>query len=186
LELLGGIAAAAAALTCFVFFGKTGEVEWHKSRARHHEPLASLCKTSAPGPQATRPLATPKARPLGGPPLNPNPGSTLRIVVVEVQVLIEPHVLHARKGGLAVHDPLLLFLGSGRLWLGCLGGTGSQYEDGLPLETRYSFTPRPLYAIVSVSAVLYRAPLVSPPSFAPPGPGARRFWVLNEDIYGNF
>ena len=59
-------------------------------------------------------------------------------------------------------------------------------EDGLPLETRYSFTPRPLYAIVSVSAVLYRAPLVSPPSFAPPGPGARRFWVLNEDIYGNF
>ena len=59
-------------------------------------------------------------------------------------------------------------------------------EDGLPLETRYSFTPRPLYAIVSVSAVLYRAPLISPPSFAPPGPGARRFWVLNEDIYGNF
>ena len=55
LELLGGIAAAAAALACFVFFGKTGEVEWHKSRARQHEPLASLCKTRgarAPGNQA--------------------------------------------------------------------------------------------------------------------------------------
>ena len=64
LELLGGIAAAAAALACFVFFGKTGEVEWHKSRARHHEPLASLCKTSAPGPQATRPPTTPKAQPV--------------------------------------------------------------------------------------------------------------------------
>ena len=56
MELLGGIAAAAAALACFVFFGKTGEVERHKSRARHHEPLASLCKMSesaqAPGNQA--------------------------------------------------------------------------------------------------------------------------------------
>ena len=80
--------------------------------------------------QATRPQATPKAWPLCGPPVNPNPGSTLPIVFVEVQVLIDPHLVHARKGGLAVHDPLLLFLGSRRLWLGCLGCTGGSGGEG--------------------------------------------------------
>jgi len=37
-----------------------------------------------------------------------------------------------------------------------------------------------------VSQVLFRAPLVEPPARDRPRPNARKYYVLNDDVYGNF
>ena len=59
-------------------------------------------------------------------------------------------------------------------------------EDGLPLETRYAHTPKPMLAVVSVEAVLFIAPLFAVLTMGAPGPHIRRVYVLNDDVYAHF
>lgn len=59
-------------------------------------------------------------------------------------------------------------------------------KDGVPLVTQYQYLARKAYEVVPISSVLYRAPLVRPPSFEAPGPRARELYFLNEDIYESF
>ena len=65
-------------------------------------------------------------------------------------------------------------------------GVFTPEKDGVPLETEYGFAKKRSYVVQPVSSVLFRAPLVEPPPFQELGPGARRYWVLNDDIYGVF
>ena len=62
----------------------------------------------------------------------------------------------------------------------------SREDDGIPLHTRYRRTPRKLYTVANVRDVLFRPQLSTPPPLHAPGPGYRRFWVLNDDVLGNF
>ena len=59
-------------------------------------------------------------------------------------------------------------------------------KDGVPLETKYEFMRTKTYEVVSAASVLFRAPLVTPPPFEELGPRARVYYVLNDDVYGNF
>ena len=59
-------------------------------------------------------------------------------------------------------------------------------EDGLPLDTRYTHTPKRVLAVVSVEAVLFVAPLFAVLPMGAPGPHARRVYVLNDDVYAHF
>ena len=60
-------------------------------------------------------------------------------------------------------------------------------EDGVPLVTEYWRTPRKAYEVRSVEQVLFCAPLVSPPPFdASPANAPRTYYVLNDDVYGDF
>ena len=63
---------------------------------------------------------------------------------------------------------------------------GPELEDGEPLKTKYLTLSRKCYEVVDVQSVLYRAPLVTPPPLHEPGPGARAYVVLNNDIYINW
>ena len=51
---------------------------------------------------------------------------------------------------------------------------------------RYVRTKRALYEVRPVEQVIFVPHLVVPPAFNEPGPGAREYRVLNEDVYGNF
>ena len=62
----------------------------------------------------------------------------------------------------------------------------SREQDGVPLVTKYEFLRTKMYEVASAAAVLFCAPLVTPPPFGEPGPGAREYRVLNDDIYENF
>ena len=59
-------------------------------------------------------------------------------------------------------------------------------QDGVSLWTEYRRTPHPKYEVRPVQQVLFRPALFEPPPFATPGPGAKPYWVLCDNIYGNF
>ena len=59
-------------------------------------------------------------------------------------------------------------------------------NDGVPLWTRYVRTRRALYEVRPVDQVLFIPHLVVPPAFEAPGPSAREYRVLNEDVYESF
>ena len=58
-------------------------------------------------------------------------------------------------------------------------------RDVVPLETKYSHTKRRVYEVIDVHAVLYRAPLVTPPPLWVVR-GETPYLVLNYDIYINW
>lgn len=72
------------------------------------------------------------------------------------------------------------------LWPDFQQHNGRVENDGVPLWTRYVRTKRALYEVRPVEQVIFVPHLVVPPAFNEPGPGAREYRVLNEDVYGNF
>ena len=72
------------------------------------------------------------------------------------------------------------------LWPDFHQHNGRVENDGVPLWTRYVRTKRALYEVRPVEQVIFVPRLVVPPAFNEPGPGAREYRVLNEDVYGNF
>lgn len=70
-------------------------------------------------------------------------------------------------------------------WLWPIWGPGtSGLKDGVPLSTVYEFPPKSTYEVKEVGALLYRAPLFSPPSFRRQPTTLR--YLLCEDIYTRF
>ena len=56
----------------------------------------------------------------------------------------------------------------------------------MPYFTRYSVTQSVRYEVLDVSAVLYRPPLVMPPTFLEPPVNRKPYYILADDIYEAF
>ena len=59
-------------------------------------------------------------------------------------------------------------------------------KDGVNLWTKYAFPPRSSFEVCPVDQILFRPALFEPPPFRPGTNQKPSYWVLNEDIYGNF